>query len=147
MTYLNHCYPSSLAEMVVVEVWADLWLDDANDHKYLLEDYVSSKWAIGQDPAGVSFEVRACIVVAERYTTPEQRLRAMADSGLWKMQVVDGIVYEVVDGPYCTGVHWESTTPAPMPTVDCPVGCILFDTGSYHERFVYVLRPMAAEGA
>lgn len=35
MTYLNHCYPSSLAEMHLVEVWSDLWLDNATDHKYL----------------------------------------------------------------------------------------------------------------
>lgn len=145
MTYLNYCYPSSMAEMHLVEVWADLWLDNATDHKYLLEDYVSSKWAIGLDPAGVSFEVRACIVVAERYTTPEQRLRAMADSQLWSMKIVDGIVYEVVGGPYYTSVHWESTTSAPMPDVSCPEGCILFDTGSYHEKFVYILRPMVAE--
>lgn len=142
MTYLNHCYPSSMAEMHLVEVWADLWLDD---DKYLLEDYVSSKWAIGLDPAGVPFEVRSCIVVAERYTTPEQRLWAMADSQLWNMRVVDGVIYEVVGGPYCTGVHRESTTPARMPDVSCPEGCILFDTGSYHEKFVYVLRPMVAE--
>lgn len=139
---LFHSYPSSFAEMHLIEEWEGLYAGNDKDVEHLLNDYVQAKWAIGIDPSGVEFRYRACVVAAERYTTPEQRLRAMAQSQLWNWREIDGVLYEVESGPYCTSVHWESTSSAPMPDVECPEGCILFDTGSYHERFVYVLRPV-----
>jgi hypothetical protein len=142
-----HHYPQKFDEMHLIEDWEGLYAGNGDDIEYLLKDFVSAKFAIGQNPAGVAFEVRSCIVCAERYTTPEQRLRAMARSGLWPMQEVEGRLYFVESGPYCTSVHWESNVPAPMPNIECPDGCILFDTGSYHERFVYILRPVVAEEA
>ena len=140
-----HHYPQKFDEMHLIEDWEGLYAGNGDDVEYLLKDFVAAKFAIGQNPAGVAFEVRSCIVAAERYTTPEQRFRAMAKSQLWQWREIDGVIYEVIDGPFCSSVHWESNRPAPMPEIDCPAGCILFDTGSYHERFVYILRPVEGQ--
>lgn len=139
---LYHTYPERFQDMHLIEEWEFLYAGNDDDKATLLKDFVTAKWAIGQDPAGVSFEYRSCIVAAERYTTPAERLQAMAASQLWKWREIDGVIYEVVDGPFGTSVHCESSIAAPMPDIDCPDGCILFDTGSYHERFVYILRPV-----
>ena len=114
----------------------------------LLKDFVEARGQLASDIAGADFEYRACIVVAERYTTQLQRATAMIDYGLiqGEFKAIDGVIYEVVDCLY-TSVHWESNQSADSPDVDTPEGCILWDTGSYHERWTYVLRPISPSRA